>query len=425
MLLKEVFKDFREFSTKNSFILSLFFILVSVYPLFILSIKHWSSGIYSLLCLLSIVSFLKKTNFSYPKEVKIYAWIVFLFFISILISSTLNDWTHNSYRRLGMEMKILVFVPFFLLISQYEDTRKWFIYSVPISGVILGVHGILDVLAFDAPYADSSYGKIITGDIAGLLVGLSGVILIYSKDKALRKICIVAMILATITCILSTSRNGWLVLAVNVLFLLFLSFRNNKKLFLVFMIVPVVGGGISTSMMGSVSGLNTAIKEMKVYADVNERNKINLTQSSIGFRLEQWRVTLIAFPDNPIFGVGPGNSGLVINDYIKKGVADPDLYHKGASTDMVHVHNQFLDTLLVQGIVGLILLLLILFYPAWVFLKYHKKNEIYANMGFVLIVSYVISSLTEMPFVSDNYTSIYFIFMTVFLLNVIDSKKIE
>lgn len=425
MFLSEIYKDFREYSSKNSIFLSIVFLLVLIYPLFILSVKHWSSGIYSLLCVISIVFFVRKKNFIYSTEVKTYAWIVFLFFVSILISSTLNDWTYNSYKRLGMEMKILVFVPFFLLLSQYAEVRKWFIYSVPFAGIILGAHGILDVLVFRDPYADSSYGKIITGDISGLLVGLSGVIFIYSKDSILRKICMVAIVVASITCVLSTSRNGWLVLVANISFLLFLSFRKNKKYFLILIIIPIIGVVIANTIINTKGGLDAAVNQFNEYFDKRKFTQSGIAQSSVGIRLEQWRVTLIAFQDQPVFGAGPGNSSIVINDYINKGLAHPDIYNPKAETAMGHVHNQFLDTLLVQGVVGLTLLLLILFYPAWIFFKYYKKNEIYANLGLVLIVSYVISSLTEMPFVSDNYTSIYFLFMAVFLLNVIDMKRKE
>lgn len=423
MFFVDVYKDFKGFSSKNSRILSSVYILILLYPLFILSVRDWSSGIYSLLCLIAIGYLFKKDGRSVPREVKIYSWIIFLFFISILISSTLNNWTENSYYRLGAEAKILVFIPFFLLVAKNTQLIKWFVYSIPLAGIVLGGHGIIEVLIFSEPYSNTAYGKIITGDIAGLLVGLSAVIFFYTNDEVLKKICIAAFILAAITCVLSTSRNGWLVLAANISFMLLLSFRKNKKLLLLFMIIPIVGFVIANTMIDSKVGLNAAVNQFEEYADVNQRKKINLTSSSIGFRLEQWRVAILAFPDKPVFGAGPGNSGLVINTYIKKGIADPDLYHSGASTDMVHVHNQFLDTLLVQGIVGLLLLLLILFYPVWVFIKFYKNNELYANMGFVLIISYVISSLTEMPFVSDNYLSIFFMFMAVFFSNVIDSKR--
>ena len=423
MFLVDVYKDFKDFSSKNSIVLSLVYILIFIYPLFILTIRSWSSGIYSILCLIAIGYLFKKNEYIYPQEVKNYSWIIFLFFISILISSTLNNWTENSYYRLGTEAKILAFIPLFLLVFKNSELRKWFQYSIPLSGVILGCHGVIEVYIFNEAYSNSSYGRIITGDIAGLLVGLSGVILIYTKDKTLKNICIAAIVLSSITCILSTSRNGYLVLMVNMLFLFFLSYKRSKKSLYLLIIFPVIGGAFATSMIDVKERLNTAVVDFKVYSDVNKRNEVDLTTLSVGFRLEQWRVALQAFPDQLLFGAGPGNSGLVINSYIKKGLADPDLYHPGASTDMVHVHNQFIDTLLVQGIIGFVLLLLILFYPFWIFIKYYKWNEINANMGLILVITYVISSLTEMPFVSDNFTSIFFVFMTIFLSNVIESKR--
>lgn len=423
MFLKVCFADYKKFSIHNGVILRAFFILMLLHPLFMLTIRSWSSGIYSFLAILAIIYLAKNREFHIQKEIKIYTWILFLFFISILISSTLNGWTQNSYNRLGMELKILIAIPFMLVVSQHHEIRKWFVYSIPLAGIILGMHALIEILIFNEPFANSSYGKIITGDTAGLLAGLSGVILIYSKDSWLKKICIFAMVLAAIACILSTSRNGWLVLFFNTLFLLLLSFKRSKKLTTLLVIAPIIAAVIASTMLDINKGFDTAINQFIAYSNKIERDKANLIHSSVGVRLEQWRVTLIAFPDKPIFGAGPGNSALIINDYIKKGIADPDLYHPGASTDMGHVHNQFLDTLLVQGVVGFILLVLMLFYPAWIFVKYYSRNKIYANLGIVLIISYTISSLTEMPFVSDNYTSIFFIFMAVFLPNVVNTEN--
>lgn len=421
MFLNEMHKDFKEFSSKNSIFLSLVFLLVLVYPLFMLSVEHWSSGIYSLLCLISIGYLFKKNEFKYPDEVKIYAWIVLLFFASILVSSTLNDWTYNSYRRLGMELKILVFIPLFLLMAKHIAVRKWFAYSIPFAGIVLGLHGVFDVLIFDEKYANASYGKIITGDISGLLVGLSGVLFIYSKDKFLKYACVIAMLLAAITCIISVSRNGWLVLIFNAVFLLFLSYNKNKKLMPVFIILPVIAFILAGTILNTERNLDAAVDQFNVYMNDKDKSQIDLRRSSIGYRLGQWQAAWAAFPEKPIFGFGPGNSSLVINDYIEKGLADPDLYHKDAAYNMGHVHSQYFDTLLVQGIVGLVLVLLMLFYPLWVFIKYYKGNEVYANLGIVLVASYAIAGLTEIPFISDNFTSIYFMYMAVFYLNVIDN----
>lgn len=420
MLFSQLYKDFKEFSSKNSLVLSLFFILILIYPLFTLSVKHWSSGIYSLLCLLSIGFLFKKNNFIYPREVKIYAWIVFLFFVSILISSTLNDWTFNSYKRLGLEFKILFFIPFFLLMAQYTAIRKWYVYSIPFAGIILGTHGILEVLVFNEPYANSSYGKIITGDIAGLLVGLSGIIWIYTDDKLLKKICMIAIILASITCVLSVSRNGWLVLFTNVVFLILITIKRNKKYAILLVLFSLIAVLIGSAIIKPKRNLDAAVNQFESYFDKSKRSNVDLRRSSIGYRLGQWEAVLVAFPEKPIFGFGPGNSSLVINDYIAKGLANPDLYHKDAAYNMGHVHNQYLDTLLVQGLFGLVLLLLMLFYPAWIFIKYYRNNEVYANLGLILIISYSISSLTEIPFISDNFTSNYFMYLSVFFLNTID-----
>lgn len=423
MFLKDIYVDYKKFSSHNGVILRVFFVLMLLHPLFMLTVRSWSSGIYSFLALLATGYLIKNRNIYLKKEIKIYLWLLCLFVISIIISSTLNDWTYNSYRRIGMEIKILLAIPFLILMSQHQELRKWFVYSIPLAGIILGIHGLFDVFVFHERYANAAYGKVITGDIAGLIVGLSGVILIYSNNVFIRRLCVLAMVLTAVACVLSTSRNGWIVLIVNMLFLLFLYLHKCKKSALLLLLLPVIAFIVAINVDKSQGYFNNAINEFRIYSDENKRAKANLRRSSVGYRLEQWRVTLIAFRDKPFFGVGPGNSGLVMNNYINKGIADPDLYHKGASYNMGHVHNQYLDTLLVQGVVGLTLILLIIFYPVWIFIKFYKNNEMHANLGLILMFSYAIFSLTEMPFVSDNFTSIFFIFIAIFLPNVMCSEE--
>jgi O-antigen ligase len=110
--------------------------------------------------------------------------------------------------------------------------------------------------------------------------------------------------------------------------------------------------------------------------------------------------------ENKIFGFGPGNTKRVIKDYARQ---NP---HLTKLSGINHIHNQFLQTFAMTGLVGLFSFLALIFCHLWIFTKYLRKRyslevRSLALAGLLLLVTYLILSIPGVPFYGKQYLMMY------------------
>jgi O-antigen ligase len=158
------------------------------------------------------------------------------------------------------------------------------------------------------------------------------------------------------------------------------------------------------------------VEEPVAYFNADRAEKLPYT--SIGFRLEQWRGALIAFQEKPIMGHGVGNMGKVTNEFVRQGKVNELVYlqHTEETGRPVHVHSAYFEYLGDTGLVGFTLTLLMLFYPMYLALV--KRKQSYLAWKFVVInsVAFAVASLTEVPFIRNNWTSVFVVFALVYFI---------
>jgi O-antigen ligase len=136
----------------------------------------------------------------------------------------------------------------------------------------------------------------------------------------------------------------------------------------------------------------------------------------VGIRVEQWRAGILMFRERPLFGYGIGNVGPEINRYVESGKVHPAIYVAGAEDGgPSHLHSAYFDALAYKGIIGLITLLSVLFYPAYLALQRQRRAPHAAGLVLVNSLAFAIFSLTEDPFIRNNFTSVYLVFTTAAL----------
>ena len=128
--------------------------------------------------------------------------------------------------------------------------------------------------------------------------------------------------------------------------------------------------------------------------------------TSLRFRVELWKLAWNVGLDNVVFGYGPGITKPVIKNYVKQ---NPQL--KGLET-MNHIHNQFLQTFAMTGLVGLISFLALLICHFRIFTKYLGKQyspevRCLAFAGFLLLVAYLLKCVPGVPFYGKQYLLMY------------------
>lgn len=128
-------------------------------------------------------------------------------------------------------------------------------------------------------------------------------------------------------------------------------------------------------------------------------------ETSIGWRLQMWKAGGLLAGESPIIGLGDKHLAY------KQELAEQDIISQ-KTVQFTHYHNQFLNDLVKYGIVGLGLLLLTILLPLY-YLK--KNNNEYTWPGFLIIATFIIASLTDVPFQHAQTLTLYFIMIYFFV----------
>ena len=285
------------------------------------------------------------------------------------------------------------------------------LYSIPLGSFISGVVALYQYYILSLESAFYNQMKIQSGDIAMSLGLFSFVIAFHLLDVNKHKKKLVALVIffgifGVLASLLSFARGGWVGIPILLLILIFL-YRHllSKKLLLLggitFLCIISV---VLTTNNKLVNRLSEAQYELKLYLSGDDK------VSSIGERLDMWKIGSKAFLEHPISGWS-----LKELDYYKKDLSDKNIVTK-ASISFSHLHNQFIDELVKKGIVGGVAILGIFFLPLYIFYtkqknkKNNKRIKFITTLGIVHILSTMSYCLTQ-AFISHNSGNIFYFFV--------------
>lgn len=204
--------------------------------------------------------------------------------------------------------------------------------------------------------------------------------------------------------ILSDSRGSWLALPVCLCIVaVHYAFTHGRR-------VLIVGIGASLVLIGGLYAQpessvrqRSDLAEQEVQAYLNGRDH-DSSGTSVGQRLEMWRVGATLIPGHLLLGVGKQGYLDGKQALIAAGKANP------AIAPHTHLHNDYLDALVKRGIPGLLATLAILFAPFWLFGR-HLRGPIaiqpYAAAGVLLATCYSVFGLTQAFFTHNNGVMVY------------------
>lgn len=418
-------------------------VIASVFlmPILSLSVRHWLSGFFTLLFLFSLV-FIAKNKSSLYKEEKTLLLIILFFLASFFLSATINDWSSMSFRRIGNELKYLTFIPMYFCLRSDKNLLNYFLYGIILGAIILGVQSIYDVITLNATNAASLargeglavgivqargiYGPIIFGDLAVLFFCF-----IFVKFKSIKKSKLIyvsffiALVFATVAIYLSASRNAWLAFLISIFILPFLFSKRPLRLSLFTTLgsILIIVSMIQFFPASIYQRASLAVDEFENYMNPEENDSTRIIkESSIGFRLEQWRVALLLIKEKPIFGFGAGNAGRGVNDYSQMGLAHKDVFNPKAYTGISGLHSMYFDSLVNEGILGFLIMLLLFLYPLYLFVRYRKEDTMVSTLGILFIVNFMIFGISENPLVHDNFTSVFLATLAILFSSMIRAK---
>ncbi|MDU5695821.1 MAG: O-antigen ligase [Haemophilus parainfluenzae] len=285
------------------------------------------------------------------------------------------------------------------------------LYSIPLGSFISGVVALYQYYILSLESAFYNQMKIQSGDIAMSLGLFSFVIAFHLLDVNKHKKKLVALVIffgifGVLASLLSFARGGWVGIPILLLILIFL-YRHllSKKLLLLggitFLCIISV---VLTTNNKLVNRLSEAQYELKLYLSGDDK------VSSIGERLDMWKIGSKAFLEHPISGWS-----LKELDYYKKDLSDKNIVTK-ASISFSHLHNQFIDELAKKGILGGVAILGIFLVPLCSFYRKqkkflnNKKIKLLTTLGIVHVLSTMSYCLTQ-AFLTHNSGNIFYFFV--------------
>ena len=341
-----------------------------------------------------------------PREQRLYSWPIIGYFGAALLSLLVNGSPDSGLNVLGSRyLLLLIAIPLVSIFYLSFDHKRnlWIKY---VAGcMVMGALALVVVLYLEQPRAGWGHNAAVFGFTA--LAMTSIVIASYHRFSQVRfgrVVFFLAILMGVCAMVLSGTRTSWLAgLVVLVIAIIFYLDRYSLYKRVLFALALVVGIGIVGGSLPIVQErVDQTIKMVKPYLKDKDQRKF----SSLRYRVEVWKLGWQAGLENKIFGFGPGNTKRVIQDYAKE---NP---HLKALRRINHIHNQFLQTFAMTGLVGLISFFVLIICHLWIFTKYlHKRYSLevrcLAFAGVLLLVAYLIKSFPGVPFYGKQYLMMY------------------
>lgn len=387
-------------------------------PLGSVWINHGISVPFSLLVLISLLGIvlLRNEDLSLKKDEVTLMLLFGAFFLCSLISWWWHGMDDSGLKNIGKHLRFLFLIPVYVLVRRVNPRTDFLWYGVVFGSIIL----LLVAVFADRPYgldrASGAVNPILFGDISLILGFISFAARDAFKEKSpvIRLLPIVALVCAVAASILSGSRGSWIAIP-GLLMVMFFAYgkmrsvRYNVTILFVACVLPIVIYVIPAT--GVKDRFNFAVSDIESYQSGSSE------QTSLGIRFESWKAAYYMAADNPIFGVGIGRYHQEANMLIDKGiVSDSAVVYN-------HTHNDFFYQLAVNGIIGLIILVLLFVYPLILFYRnffssdYQVKSL--AVSGIFLVVAFIHFSLSETLMIRSASVSVYgfFVIVLVALMN--------
>ena len=303
------------------------------------------------------------------------------FFLIHLISVFYSDNKPVAWFDIEVKLSLLLFPLIFIVKNDIITKYRKYVFIVFAIGVVIANIYMLTttLMTYNGKwwFLYSSYlSKYIHPSYIAMynLFSMSILVLYFSDIKnKLRYLLFIPIAFLTGMIYLFTSKAGLLASAVVILYFSFILFMRikNKVIKLVFPILLIIS-------ITYVVSTNFRIQKM-VKSIVEIVQSGELDESSTGTRIGIWEAAVNVVSENFVIGVGAGDiKAELYSKMDKMGIVNEE-----ANEKHYNVHNQYLETLMGQGIIGFVLLIA-LFIIALKY-AYHNKDHILAI--FIIIIS--------------------------------------
>lgn len=434
---------------------------VFIFSVSVLSLNHHGGEAVIILLLTMAYIFITKnknrSNIKLNRNEIIFITLVLLFWLINLLNTVFQpeglefENTRIALSAMDNPMRWLLMLPIYFLLKGYK--LDWKLLSI---GLSIGTFASVGIAVYEVYFlgysrATGGLNQAITfGQLMVVTDMLLWVFMIFAwnkNNKLLATILLFASLVAFYGSLLSVTRGAWLAYIFMIISLIIYSIKrsisNKHYLFSKPMLLRIFLAFVVFFIVSKTSQYNTIkVRTIDTVEYVKSKGQSDIWGSE-GQRIDIYR-TAIEIARNFPFGVGTDNfrtgakaviildannntnievrnegnkliDDIHINDIHKYEILMSTAPNMGLryTAQMDHAHNEWLNVLAENGVVGIILLTLLFVFPIYIFWQnISHKNELvgmYCYCGILLIVSCAIFAQTESIF-SSHAVLIFFIF---------------
>ena len=374
-------------------------------PLLILNVKHASELVILVLTIFGVYFSIQERKLPFfHDQLKMYSYLVLAFFFSIVMSVILSENPVQGIDRIGSNIHFLVapFVAYGLYKSNVD--LKHIVLAIKLSVIVGTVYAIY----LGAGRAEvGSDSPTIFGFIM-VFFGFIAIIDIWTQSNKEKLFSIFIFFLAVYSVLLSGTRIAFVItiaLFFSVMFIWSIrGYLTQKRLLLIVTVLTVITA-VSMNNKSFNDRIDIAFNEFKTFSTDKDAH------GSVDLRLTMWSGGFEAFKQQPIIGYGYQNTGLV---------ASRDVYGRNAKEfikGQKMLHNDYINSLVGFGILGLLVLLALLFFPLTLFFKRLKADKDYTQnaIGVLFIIALSVFAITDSIYSHNVMRSFVVFFLGVLL----------
>lgn len=321
----------------------------------------------------------------------------------------------HSARDFEQPIRYLLAIPLLYLFIHYGVSRLFIMWCIGLAGVVLGAESLYDIYYLGA--ARAGLYPIRFGNI-GMLMAMFALISLFfiPKDYARRRILIALLLLAVVcgmmASILSETRGGWLLVFTGIPVLaVCLSLQSKRAQRNI--VAIVMGGMVSAIILYQIPSTDVQTRITQAVHEVsNYQPNSDSARTSVGARLEMWRLSWIMIQERPLMGWGTSGYKERLKDFVNAKETVPQVQHR-------HPHNELLNETVKKGVISTIILIFGLYlYPFIQFARRIRSTNddirFFAQLGMMVIVAWFTFGLVDV-FLEFNHGVLYYLlYMSIF-----------
>lgn len=391
-------------------------ILIFLFPVAGVEVRHWFSGIAAILVLVGIYLIIsnsirmKNPFFDYSRDEKTLSFLVAALFLSYLVSGFVNGWNDKQLSYFAGELNFLFFIPLYFVIKRYNNAPELIIKGTIVAGIIIVSAYIYDIHIVKDSRVTGVYGHLFSGPVAVIFLFISASSYKYfSNDKYWKSLILASVGLSFFTAIASKSGTAYSLMFLMCMVAPLVVTRKFRNIFLTYFALLLILIISFTFNSNVKKGVLRVTDSAELFLSIDNLTEHQGVLGTSGDRMAMWISSWTVFKDNMIFGIGRGNYNKSMIDYAEKGLVRNEMINYS------HPHSIYFELILSKGLLGLSIFILLIAIIFKVYILAWKNNVIFSEAALLHVLAILLVGIgSEGPVLKNNFISIFLIYIAVF-----------